>query len=221
MFFRIERTGPPDGGPARSDPPFPLSASLTHPARADSDRLSDVFHQRSWSRYYYRARRKPASLLPSHQDRLILVDAHPRRPLVGRIPARHAHTRHAPSGAGASRRPLGQTLRLSPSPFLTLGLERGMHFAAPAALVLATPPSTPTQAYGTHCPPLAAMRPATPSAQAPGASGTTPSALSASGASVSRPISRVQCRVAFPSPPFRFCTLFSALPVACHFDYSG
>ena len=41
MFFQIGRTGPPDGCQALSDPPFPLSTSLTLPARAD--RLSCFF----------------------------------------------------------------------------------------------------------------------------------------------------------------------------------
>ena len=35
-----------------------------------------------------------------------------------------------------------------------------MHIAASAAPVLSIPPPTPTQAYGTHCPPMAAPRPA-------------------------------------------------------------
>ena len=152
--------------------PFRSTVSAVHiPHTPGSSRQALVFLQRSWFRYIPAAA-KTLQPLRSHQDRLILVDAHPRRPLVGRVPARHAHTCHAPSGsaAGASRHPLGQTpgvlLRLSPSQLLTLGLEWGMHFAASAAPVLANPPPTPTPAHGTHCPPMAATRPA-PSAQAP------------------------------------------------------
>ena len=70
MFFRIERTGPPDGGPARSDPPFPLSTSLTLPARAD--RLSCFFSVPGSD--IYQTLQKPSSLLRSREDRLILVD---------------------------------------------------------------------------------------------------------------------------------------------------
>ena len=103
MFFRIERL---DCRRFRcAHPPFSLCTSPTLPARAD--RLSCFFSVPGSD--IYQPLQKPSSLLRSHQDRLILVDAHPRRPLIGRVPARHAHTGHAPSGsaAGASRHPLG------------------------------------------------------------------------------------------------------------------
>ena len=71
-----------------------------------------------------------------------------------------------------------------------------MPFAAPAAPVLAIPPPTPTQAYGTQCPPMAAPWPA-------------PSALSASGGSGSS-----TAEYAFPSPPLP-ATLLSVQCVTC------
>ena len=39
LFFRIVRTGPPGGGPARSFLPDPLSTSLTHPGSIRDRRL--------------------------------------------------------------------------------------------------------------------------------------------------------------------------------------
>ena len=161
MFFRIERTGPPDGAPSG---PFRSTVSVVQvPHTPGSSRQACVSDPGSDSDVY-QAHRKSDSLLRSHHNRLILVDAHPRRPLVCRVLARHAHTFHAPSGsaAGASRHPLRQTpgvlLRLSPSQLVNLGLEWGMHFVASVAPVLANPPSTPTPAHGTHCPPLAMRR---------------------------------------------------------------
>ena len=171
MSFRIERTGPPDGGPARSDPPFPLSTSLTLPARAD--RLSCFVNVPGSD--IYQALRNPCSLLRSHQDRLILVVAHPRPPPVGRVPARHAHTCHIPSGsaAGAVRHPLGQTdaRRLAPSLSLTASVS-----AAARRFRCSAPSRSARLCHG-------------------------PARFLGSSA---------EC--AFPSPPFRFCSLFSALP---------
>ena len=134
-----------------------------------------MFYQRSWRRHL-----KAASLLRSHKDSLILVDAHPRRPQVGRVAARHAHTCHAPSGsaAGASgfhsdrrvRLPLGQTppsqwrLSTSLSGSLTASESHSGQvaaggngeciFAASAAPVPANPLPTSSPANRTHYPPL-------------------------------------------------------------------
>ena len=142
MFFQIERSGPPDCGPARSDSPFPLSTSLTLPDRAD--RLLCFISVLSPGPILPGASktRQSFALPPGSPD----PRGRPPAPTSGRrterrVPARHAYTCHAPSGsaAGASRHPLALTpgvlLRLSPSQLLTLGLERGMHFAASAATV--------------------------------------------------------------------------------------
>jgi hypothetical protein len=144
------------------------------------------------------------SLLRSMSDHiLILVDAHPRRPMAGRLPARHAHTCHAPSGfaAGASRRPHGQmpTRSASVSPhhsFSPSGMERGMLFAASAAPVRRSRHRPPLRHTGLTALPCACRR----------------SAFGASGfaASVSRPIFGSNAECAFPSPSFRFCSLLSA-----------
>ena len=74
-------------------------------------------------------------------------------------------SRHAPSGSatGASRLPhdpgmsVSRLSSLSFSQLLTLGYGAGNARAASAAPVLTIQPLTPTQAYGTHCPPMVAM----------------------------------------------------------------
>ena len=104
------------------------------------------------------------------------------RPPAGRLLARPALACHTPSGfaAGASRHPHAScpACRLSPSQLLTLGYGAGNALTASAAPVLAIPSPSPTQEYGTHCPPARA-------ASAFGASG--------SAASVSRPFSPARC----------------------------
>jgi hypothetical protein len=81
----------------------------------------------------------------------------PRRPKAGRLPGRHAHARHAPSGsaAGASRHPHGSLdtpvlLRPSPSQLLTLGLERGMYIVASAARRPGDPATDPHSGTTNH-----------------------------------------------------------------------
>ena len=111
--------------------------------------------QRSWSRYYHTD--EPRGLLDS-------CGARPH-PGTGRIHSRAArfheprfqrlrHRRFAPP-----TRPGCPACHLSLQ-LLTLGCGAGNARAASAAQVLAIPPPTPTQAYRTHCPPMAAIRPA-------------------------------------------------------------
>ena len=133
--------------------------------------------------------------------------AHPRRPQAGRLPARHAHACHAPSGsaAGASRPPLRppdtRCLAQSPSPTASHPRVGTGNASRPRLRVgPAIPPPTPTPAHGTHCPPFGRF-----AASAFGASG--------SAASVSRPIIGFSAECAFPSPPVRFCS--SVQRVAC------
>ena len=137
---------------------------------------------------------------------------HPRRPKADRLPARHAHTCHAPSGfaAGASRPSLGRqtTPSLAPplslSQLLTLGLERGMYRGLCCAVGPAIPPPTPTPAHGTHCPPFGRS--------AASAFGAAPSALAAPPHQCPARFIGSSAECTFPSPTFRFCSLFSALP---------
>ena len=133
----------------------------------------------------------------------------PRRPQAGRLPARHAHACHAPSGsaAGASRvhadRLTPRVSRRLPLPqLLTLGLERGMPSRPMLRVGPAIPPPTPTPAHGTHCPPLGRS--------AASAFGASAFGASAFGAISVPPDFRVLCRVCIPLSTFPILLLCSA-----------
>jgi hypothetical protein len=97
----------------------------------------------------------------------------PRRPRAARLPARHAHACHAPSGsaAGASRHSTRiarlpcHALSLSPQ-LLNLGLERGMFRGLGCASARRFRHRPPLWHTGLTALSLAALRPA-PSARAP------------------------------------------------------
>jgi len=101
----------------------------------------------------------------------------PRRPPAGRLPARHAHACHAPSGsaAGASRHHSDRRTFLVSR---RLPLQTASHPRVGTGNVprprlrvgLAIPPPTPTPAHGTHCPPMAASAASAFGASACGAS---------------------------------------------------
>ena len=135
------------------------------------------------------------------------MDTHPRRPPVRRVPARHAHTCHAPSSSAAcaSRHPLEQTpgilLRPLPHGFSPSGWN-GELFSWPRL----------RRSWQTrHRPPLRHT-------------GLTAQPWSLCGQRLRRqrlrrsaPPARLcparflgsSAECAFPSPPFRFCSLFS------------
>ena len=130
-FFRIERTGRPAAVRPVSIPLFgSLSTSLTLPGFVPTGKhvcgpLSFIIRGNlHWLAF---ARPPKASIGSSWYTR-------PRRPPAGRLPARHAHACHAPSGsaAGASRHHSdrltfsSRAVSLSKQ-LLTLGLERGMY----------------------------------------------------------------------------------------------
>ena len=88
-----------------------MSTSLLLPAQ---EALRVVFRQRSGpGSDVYQSLRNPSSLC-SHQDRLILVDAHPRRHPVGRVPARHANRDTLPAAAPRPGDPV-RSRRFAPS----------------------------------------------------------------------------------------------------------
>ena len=132
-------------------------------------------------------------------------------PAAGRMPPRAARFR-VPRSQRLRRRRLAPPTRpgrpcaplavsLSYSQLLTLGCGAGIARAASAAPVLAIPPPIPTQAYGTHCPPMAALQPA-------------PSALAAPPHQCPARF-RALCLVCTPSPnpgPTILLSALSALP---------
>ena len=131
----------------------------------------------------------------------------PRRPPAGRLPARHAHACHAPSGsaAGASRHHSdrltfsSRAVSLSKQ-LLTLGLERGMYRGLGCASAWRSRHRPPLRQTGlTALPwPLCGQRLR---------HHQCPARFFGSSA---------EC--AFPSPSLRFCSsVFSALP-ACQID---
>ena len=133
-------------------------------------------------------------------------------PLAECLPVLPAYAFHAPSclAAGASRHPhdpsalVSRLSSLSHTQLLTLGYGAGNARAASAAPVLAMPSPTPTQAYGTHCPPTAAHSAA-------------PSALTCSAASVSRRFRVLRLACIPLSVPTSQLSALSALP-ACQTD---
>jgi hypothetical protein len=105
--------------------------------------------------------------------------------MAGRVPARHAHTCHAPSGfaAGVSRPLLGPTdtpvslgLFAHTASHPRPGMERGMHRGLCCVVGPVIPPPTPTPAHGTHCPPFGRFA---ASAFCASGNGAAPSALAA------------------------------------------
>ena len=113
-FILIERTGPPDGGPAR----FNLLPIPFHfPHTPGSSRSGDIRGQVLERRAEWQNIEVLLKVAPLPRVILLFVDPHPRRPEAGRFPARHAHTCHAPSGSARSQRlrshvPRSQRLRL-------------------------------------------------------------------------------------------------------------
>jgi hypothetical protein len=114
MFFRIDRTGPPDHSPARSL----LSVRCPHPphSRLDPRRASRV-HRPVFFKTSRGKTPPPSSTVCTIIRRVDPRDIPARAghgpARGGRLPARHAHTCHAPSGfrvaAGALRPSLGPT----------------------------------------------------------------------------------------------------------------
>jgi hypothetical protein len=114
MFFRIERTGPPDGGPARSL----LSVRCPLPGPTLRARLDPRWASRVHRPGFFKTSRGKnsaafARLPGSSFDPRDIPARAGRRRAAGRLPARHAHTCHAPTGsgfaAGAVRPSLGPT----------------------------------------------------------------------------------------------------------------
>ena len=161
MLFRIERTGPPDGRAVR---PVQIhrfrclhsSHSLLEPTGFCVSPESQVNLKFLPAVLILPGASKTSAgpFLRSHL--VLLVDAHPRRPQVGRNSARHAHTRHAPSGsaAGAAHSDSlvtpAQILAPSLSPTASHprdGTGNAFTASASAAPVLANPPQTPTPSH--------------------------------------------------------------------------
>ena len=88
MFFRIERTGPPDGSPARSDPQFPLSTSLT--LHSGLEPLGFCVVTVSVTSSWFRCIPVATKSLPARHANT----CHAGAP-TGSVPARHANTCHA------------------------------------------------------------------------------------------------------------------------------
>ena len=204
MLFRIERTGPTDGRAVRPVQIHrfrclhsshsmlePTGFSVSPESQVNLKFLPAVLISPGASKT------SAGPFLRSHL--VLLVDAHPRRPQVGRISARHAHTRHAPSGsaAGAAHSDSlvtpAQILAPSLSPTASHprdGTGNAFTASASAAPVLANPPQTPTPSHagvGLTLPSLGSSFAFSAFKFKFGAS--------ASGMSVSRPISRVHRRV--------------------------
>jgi hypothetical protein len=201
LFFLIERTGPPGGGTAR----YILPVRCPHPSHSWLGPTGRSLHQRSW--LYNQSLIELRSLCVF--TRVVIRSSWNTRPRwlwARRLPARHAHTCHAPSGfaAGASR----HSTRTDRRPCLSLRLSlsiashprvgSGNVSRPPLRVGPAIPPQSPTTAHGSHCPPIG--RCAT-SAFGASACGEAPSARGFA-ASVSRPIYRVPCRVYIPLSTF-------------------
>ena len=138
MFFRIERSGPPDGGPDRVNP----SRFPTRPAKPRSKSFYSGLKPENF-----------LSLQPLrvHGSRPSFVwIAHPRRPSGRRLPSPCART-SLPSGCAASTQPgaFVPCVCLCLSPIASHQVERGMlsgrYLYRPGG-----PPPTPTHALGSR-----------------------------------------------------------------------
>ena len=209
-FFQIKRTGPPDGGPARFSPPGPCPRPFLSRPRAERPFVSPQRYPLTRDAGFH------SQLFCANHTVSIDSCAASPHPAASWMPSRAARF-CVPRSQRLRRRlfaPLTRPWAWRPrSPFvvspsfsqlLTLGYGAGNARAASAAQVLAIQPPTPTHTFGTHCPPMAAPRPA-------------PSALEAPQRQCPA-LFRVQCLVCIPlSVPPILLSAISALP-ACQTD---
>ena len=202
MFFRIERTGPPGGGPARSFLPDPCPHPSHFPARLRVRRLYNPAHH---------ATRQPlrdhlrSSFDPCDTPTRAGHGPAPSRATRSRVPRSQRLRRRRDARHASRRRRLAPITRTDTRASLRLRLPRSLSpsgwngecIAAYAARRPGEPATDPHTAHGTPCPPLAAFA----------AKRLRRARLAASG---SRPIFGSFAECAFPSPPFRFCSLCSA-----------
>jgi hypothetical protein len=214
LFFRIERTGPPGGGPARSF----LPVRCPHPSHS---RLVPGRASRDHTRWPFIGPAIP-SRLPFAQSRGIVSRSswiYPPAPAKGQTPPRATRS-YVPRSQRLRRRRFAPSTRIARHPCLAPSLSLTAshprvgtgNVSRPLLRVgPAIPPPTPTPAHGTHCPPLgraAAKRLRRERLRRERLRrNQCPARLFGSSA---------ECT--FPSPTLRFCSLcFSALP-ACQID---
>ena len=146
---RPARVGPTAVRPVQN---FRSTASVVHiPHTPGSILQALVFHQRSWFRYIPVAT-KSQQPLRSHQDRLILVDAHLRRPPVGHSDRRlascsvslpHSFSPSGWNGECISRPRLRRSWRTRHRPPLRHTGLTALPWPRPAPSALAAPPRAP------------------------------------------------------------------------------
>ena len=214
MFFRIERTGPPDGGPVRDNPPGSVSTSLTL-SRPRAERLC-VSSQRSC--FWLKPVAEPSRLAERDSSGIICPCEYPPAAVTRPLSLRDTRTTPLPaaSPAGALRllpRSSGALCcsSVSPSHSFSPSGWSGECVRSLGCAGLAKPATDPhSGTWDSESLParsVAASRPA-------------PAALAASPRS--RPIRfRVRAECAFPSPSPPFCSpaisAFQCLPT-CRID---